>query len=140
MSAPDPVTRADYQMLADFRHALRKFLHFSEAAAKRVGLPPQQHQALLAIRGSAGPDPMTIGELAERLQIKHHSAVGLVDRLVAEGYVRRITGGRDRREVRLALTPRSATVLARLSAIHKDELRRIGPEINRLLRALNDGE
>lgn len=137
MPTPKPIIKAHYETLAEFRYALRKFLHFSEAAAQMVGVTAQQHQAMLAIKGFPGRDQVTIGELAERLQIKHHSAVGLADRLVAEKYVRRLTDEKDRRQVSLALTPGGEAVLAKLSATHAEQLRRIGPQINGLLAALH---
>src|SRR5512143_1731075 len=92
-------SKADYETLAAFRHALRQVLHFSEEAAERVGLTPQQHQALLAIKGYPGRDYVSIGELAERLRIRHHSAVGLVDRLEAQNLVARQGAEADRRQV-----------------------------------------
>ena len=129
------VTQAEYQALASLRYALRQFLHFSEQAAVTAGLTPQQHQALLAIKGFA-PSRMTIGELAERLQLRHHSNVGLVNRLVAQGLTRRKRSAADRRQVQLFLTKRGEDLLEELSAAHKDELRRVGPEINLLLERL----
>src|SRR5262245_44158964 len=93
------VTKAEYEMLAAFRYALRQFLHFSETAAAAQGLTPQQHQALLAIMGFPGRTQVTIGELADRLRIRHHSAVGLVDRLQALGLVQRESARTDRRQV-----------------------------------------
>src|SRR3974390_70976 len=101
---PTRLTKAEYELLADFRRALRQFLVFSENAARANGLAPQQHQALLAIKGFPGRDQVLIGELAERLQIRPHSAVGLANRLVAKGYVLRVTDQTDRRRVHLALT------------------------------------
>ena len=130
------ITRTQYETLAEFRYALRKFLHFSETAAEAVGVTPQQHQAMLAIKGFPGRDRVTMGELAERLQVRHHSAVGLADRLVAEDYIRRVTDPNDRRLVHLALTARGEGVLEQLSATHREQLRRIGPQINRLLETL----
>jgi DNA-binding MarR family transcriptional regulator len=123
-------------MLAEFRYALRKFLHFSETAAQAAGLTPQQHQALLAIKGFTRQGPMTIGGLAECLQIKHHSAVGLVDRLAAERHVRRVTDKHDRRQVHLALTPRGEAILEKLSTTHHEQIRHIGPQIHQLLESL----
>ena len=133
---PARVTDAEYQALANFRYALRRFLRFSEDAAHEAGLAPQQHQALLAIKGFRDESPMTIGELAERLQIRHHSAVGLVDRLGSEGLVARKQSKTDRRQVHLTLTARGEAVLERLSAQHREELRRAGPEIADLLQKL----
>jgi DNA-binding MarR family transcriptional regulator len=140
MSAKNHITKAHYETLAEFRYALRKFLHFSEVAAHAAGLTPQQHQALLAIKGFPGRDYVTVGELAERLQIKHHSAVGLVDRLVAEDYLVRRSDQNDRRQVDLSLTPRGESILAKLSASHREQLHQIGPQINQLLEALRTGE
>jgi DNA-binding MarR family transcriptional regulator len=130
------LTKADYEALAAFRHALRRFLDFSGEAAKATGLTPQQHQALLAIKGFPGRDSVTIGELAEQLVQRHHSTVGLVDRLAALGLVRRDTDPADRRRIHVALTDQAETVLAGLSAIHRDELRRLGPSLAALLARL----
>jgi DNA-binding MarR family transcriptional regulator len=93
------LNQSDYEALAAFRYAVRQFQHFSEAAAESVGLTPQQHQALLAIKGFPEATPITISQLAERLQIRHHSAVGLIDRLVAQKFVIRKTSSQDRRQV-----------------------------------------
>ena len=128
--------KADYEALARFRYTMRHFLRFSEQAAKAVGLTPQQHQALLQIEGYPGRKRVTVGELAERLQLRHHSAVGLVDRLQSLGLVTREASTHDRRRVYVMLTQVGATMLARLSAAHRDELRRIGPELLGLIRQL----
>lgn len=136
MAAKKHITKAHYETLAEFRYALRKFLHFSEAAAHEVGVTPQQHQAMLAIKGYPGRDYVTVSELAERLQIKHHSAVGLADRLVAENHVRRVPDEEDRRQVYLKLTPHGEAVLEKLSAIHREELDRMGGQIKQLLESL----
>ncbi len=134
------ITKAQYVALAAFRYALRQFVHYSEQAAISAGLTPQQHQALLALKGFPGRDEITIGELAERLQIRHHSAVELVDRLAAEGLVRRQTSQVDRRQVRIALTARGLDFLERLSTSHKDELQRIAPSLRRILDELGAAE
>ncbi len=134
------ISKADYETLATFRYALRQFLHFSEEAAKAVGLTPQQHQALLAIRGFPGRDRVTIGELAERLQIRHHSVVGLVDRLAAQKLVVRELAADDRRQVYVTLTPNGLNILEQLSAAHRTELRRVGPQISELLAQLGAAE
>ncbi len=131
------ISKADYEALAAFRYALRQFLRFSEEAAEAVGLTPQQHQALLAIRGFPGREQVTIGELAERLQIRHHSAVGLVDRLVAQKLVARESADDDRRQVYVRLTPGGMSALEQLSAAHRAELRRIGPQLGQLLAQLS---
>lgn len=127
------IAKSQYEKLAALRYALRQFMHFSETAAQAQGITPQQHQALLAIKGFPGRDRVTIGELAERLQIVHHSAVGLVNRLVKENYLQRLPDKKDRRKVFLTLTKRGESVLEELSAAHREQLRRIGPEINFLL-------
>ncbi|HLX72438.1 MAG TPA: MarR family transcriptional regulator [Verrucomicrobiae bacterium] len=130
------VTRTEYEALADLRYSLRQFMRFSEDAAVGAGITPQQHQALLAIKGFPAERHMTIGELAERLQVRHHSAVGLVDRLVSSGAVVRKNGAADRRQVNLALTELGEKTLEKLSAAHKELLRRIGPHIETLLKRL----
>ena len=122
----------DYAALADFRHALRQFLVFSERRAAEHGLTAQQHQALLAIRGA--PDqPVTIGYVAERLVIKPHSASGLIDRLEVLGLVVRAPSADDRRQALVSLTARSLSLLEQLSATHREELRRIAPMFTTLL-------
>ena len=127
------LTQAEYEALAEFRHALRQFLRFSEEAAAAVGLTPRQHQALLAIRGAPGGAHPSVGDLARRLQVRHHSAVGLVDRLASLGLVRRLPSERDRRQVLVALTARGERLLARLSAAHREEIRHLGPRLQAVL-------
>jgi len=131
------LSKTEYELLASFRYALRRFLRFSEEAARAAGMEPQQHQALLAVKGFPGRDWVTISELAERLQIRHHSAVGLVNRLVAQGLLARMPAMADRRQVHVTLTGQGATLLAQLSAVHKEELWRLGPELSLLLARLN---
>jgi DNA-binding MarR family transcriptional regulator len=131
------ITKEHYETLAEFRYALRKFLRFSEDAARSTGLTPQHHQAMLAIKGFPERDQVNIGELAERLQIKHHSAVGLVDRLVTEKFVRRVPDEKDRRQVNITLTRHGEAVLEKLSAMHREQLKRIAPELGRLLTRIN---
>lgn len=138
---PTPkVTQAQYEMLAELRYSLRQFLRFSEEAAVGAGVTPQQHQALLSIKGFPGGGRISIGQLAERLQIRHHSAVGLIDRLIAEGYARRAADPDDARRVQLSLTAKGEKVLEKLSAAHREQLRRIGPQINQLLERLRGDE
>lgn len=125
----------DYRQLADFRYALRWFLHFSEDAARKAGLTPQQHQLLLAIKGFPdGRDP-TVGDAAERLGVRHHSAVELAQRLEEAGLLQRVQDGQDRRRVRLRLTPEAEGRLAALSQSHLDELRRLRPMLIGLIGA-----
>lgn len=114
-TVPAPLDAADYQSLGDFRRAIRDFLAFSEESAREHGVTAQQHQALLAIRAHAGPEPMSIGELADSLLIKNHSAVGLVARLVERGLVKRHASENDRRRVLLTLEPRGEDTLERIS-------------------------
>jgi DNA-binding MarR family transcriptional regulator len=137
---PRAVSDREYEMLASFRHALRMFLSFSEEAARQVGLTPQQHQALLAVKGFRGQGHVTVGELAEALQIKHHSAVGLVDRLVEQGLATREPEAGDRRQVRVSLSARGLELLAELTSAHRRELRRVGPELRALLSRLAEDE
>ncbi len=126
------LTDADYRSLGEFRSQLRLFLAFSEAQARRAGLTPQQHQLLLAVR--AAPTAPSVGELAERLALRHHSTVGLVDRLERRRLVRREREAGDRRRARVSLTVLGARVLQQLSLLHRDELRRRGPDLVTTLR------
>ncbi len=134
--ARKPLSRTGYESLSAFRHALRQFLKFSEEAARAVGLTPTQHQALLAIKGFPERDQVTNGELAERLHIKHHSAVGLINRLEAQGLVFRKKGDSDRREVYVTLTKRGAELLEQLTAVHQKELRHIAPQLISILESV----
>src|ERR1700757_3579402 len=124
----EKLTLSDYQSLAELRYQIRCFLAFSEQAARAAGLEPRQHQLMLSLKGLPKDVRPTIGELAERLQIQHHSTVELVNRLAGAGYVRRhrAEAGGDRREVWLALTPKGEKVLQRLSLHHQTELRSAG--------------
>jgi len=117
------ITKAEYEALAGFRQALRRFLKFSEDAARAAGLTAQQHALLLAVRGQPGKDWASITELAIALQIRHHTAVGLTDRCVRAGLVRRGPHPNDRRSVRVELTAKGARMLRRLSLRNRRELR-----------------
>ena len=139
MTSPRPkLTKAQYEALAALRHSLRRFLRFSQEAARAAGLTPQQHQALLAIKGFPGRGRASIGELAERLQLRHHSAVGLVGRLARRQLVCRSPSAGDRRRVEVSLSPRGEVWIERLSSAHLRELRQLGPGIRRLLRAIRE--
>jgi DNA-binding MarR family transcriptional regulator len=128
---------SDYQSLAELRHQIRRFLHFSEQAARKQGLEPRQHQLMLAIKGLPEGMRPRIAELAERLQLQHHSTVELVNRLSARGLIRRDRDARDRREVMLSLTPKGDKKLQDLSLQHKAELRAQGPAlVAALVRAM----
>jgi len=133
---------SDYQALAEFRYQIRRFLHFSEQAVKKAGLERGQYQLMLAIKGMPSGIRPRIRELAGRMEIRHHSAVELVNRLEAGGFVHRTRAQDDRREVLLALTPKGEKVLAELALHHHDELRSAGPELvsalRRIMREGND--
>ena len=137
MPESSTITKAEYEVLAEFRYTLRWFMSFSEKAATEMGITPQQHQALLAIKGFPGRDQITIGELSQRLQIKHHSTVGLVNRLEAEKLITRSPAENDRRKVFISLTRHGLAVLGRLSQIHREELQRLTPQLRQLLKRIN---
>src|SRR5579864_7003519 len=130
---PADISPAEYRALAEFRYQIRRYLQFSAEAARERGLEPQQHQLLLAIKGLASEARPTIRELAERLQIQHHSAVELVNRLAEHGAIRREHTGADRREVLLRLTRQGASLLRRLSIAHHTELEKTGPVLVKAL-------
>lgn len=125
MDVPEPVTDAEYRRLLAFRTELRRFLHWSEEQAESIGLTPAQHQLLLAVRGAPDRRGPTVGEVAASLFLRHHSAVGLVDRAVDAGLVRRVADPEDHRCVRLRVTPAGGRKLARLSQRHLEELGRL---------------
>lgn len=138
MSANQSLDQSDYERLADFRYHLRGFLKFSERAASEMGLRPQQHQALLAIKGESGGH-VTIGILAERLGIRHNSAVELIDRLIMNGLVERRQNPNDRREVLIDLTNRAERTLTKLSLAHRNEIRKLAPLLIGLLARFESG-
>jgi DNA-binding MarR family transcriptional regulator len=123
MAGKGELSKADYEALAAVRATLRRFLRVSEENARREGITPQQHQLLLAVKGQPERDWATVGELAEALQIRHHAAVGLVDRCEQAGLVIRAPDSRDRRQVRVGVTVEGEGVLARLAHSNRDELR-----------------
>lgn len=129
----------DYQSLAELRHQIRRFLHFSEQNARQAGLEPRQHQLMLALKGLPPGRRPRVAEIAERLQIQHHSAVELVNRLAEGGLVKRHRGTQDRREVLLSLTPKGEKVLRELSLQHRAELRNAGPALVKALRQVTSG-
>lgn len=135
-TSPD-VSQKDYETLAAFRYELRKFLNFSEQAAKALGMTPQQHQSLLAIR--AAPDRLlSIGELAEQLFVQPHTASELADRMVALGWLERRANGSDRRRVGLGLTAEAENLLGRMSTTHKAEVLRIRGTLHDLLSGIDE--
>jgi DNA-binding MarR family transcriptional regulator len=123
------VNEPDYQAMAQFRRALRAFLHFSEQSARQAGLTPGQYQLLLVIRGSGvGPSP-TVGELADWLKVRHNSVVGLVNRAETAGLVIRTGDSSDHRFQRVALTDKGAAQLSLLAQEHRVELGRLAHEL-----------
>jgi DNA-binding MarR family transcriptional regulator len=129
-----PVKKSEYETLASFRYELRKFLRFSEEAAHEHDLTSLQYQALLAIEGFPGRNQITIGELAEQLQIAAHGAVGLVDRLEAAKFIGREACEQDRRRVLVKLTRLGRVKLEKLARVHREELREAGPLLVRILK------
>jgi len=126
----------DYQALAEFRYRIRKFLRFSETAARAAGIEPQHHQLMLALKGLPDGIRATVGELAERLQIRHHSSVELIDRLTEQGLVQRRPSEQDRRQVLVALTARGERILRELSIHHREELQATAPQLIGALRGI----
>lgn len=134
------MAKQQYEALSEFRYQLRRFLHFSENAARAEGLTPQQYLLLLHVRGMPGRDWATVGELAERLQIQHHGAVALLTRCEEQGLVERRKNEQDRRQVEVHLTASGEAYLARLAARHEAELRSLRGvfRVSRIT-AFNDG-
>ncbi len=130
-----PVTDDQYERLLELRTGLRRFLAWSEAQAKAQGITPAQHQLLLAVRGHRGERPPTVGDVADSLLLRPHSAGELIDRAVAAGLVERVADERDSRVVRVRLLPEGARRLEALAAAHHEELARLAPQ----LRPLWDG-
>ena len=126
----------DYRRLLRFRISLRRFLHWSEEQAEKAGLTPAQHQLLLAIRGHEGGAGPTIGDIAGYLLLRHHSAVGLIDRAEKAGLVQRLEDGGDRRIVRLRLTSHGENLLQQLTATHLEEIQRLTPRIQEISQGL----
>ena len=133
------VSSSDYRALGAFRYEIRKFLAFSEQAARGAGIQPQQHQLLLAVRGLPEDVRPTIRAVAERLCVKHHTAVALIDALEGQGLLKRDRSSKDRREVLLVLTAKGDALLQRLSALHRQQLRSVAPVLVNALQAILDG-
>jgi DNA-binding MarR family transcriptional regulator len=130
MSAPE------YRAFAEFRHVLRRFLNFSETAARSAGIEPQQHQLLLALKGLPEDLRPTVGTLAERLQLRHNSTVELAQRSIESGLLQRRVSRHDGREVLLSITARGERLLKKLSIEHRAEMRSAAPELIRTLEVL----
>lgn len=133
-----PRSQPNFQAMADLRYRVRRFLRFSESAARQAGLEPQQHQLLLAVKGLPDRLKPTISILAERMQLQHHSVVGLIDRLVARGLLVRLRATNDKRQVLIKLTRDGEGYLAKLAWHHLEELRAAGPEFVKVLQSLID--
>lgn len=134
MATTSTIPQATYEQLLDLRVGLRRFLHWSERQAQTEGITIAQHQLMLAIRGSRDPKGPAIGDVAEALLLKHHSVVGLIDRAQEAGLVTRHRDPERPSVVRLALTPRGAELLERLSREHLEELARTAPQMQSLWR------
>ena len=120
----------DYETLANFRYAMRKFLSFSKRVlAAEANLTPEQYEALLALKAFSGDTGLTMTQLSERLQVKHHTAVSLVDRLEQADFARRASGVIDRRVVYVRLTPAGSRILAKVAVLHRREMRIRSPEM-----------
>lgn len=140
IAAMKKLNLSDYRALAEFRYQIRKFLHFSDQAIEAAGLERGQYQLMLAIKGLPESMRPRIRDIANRMLIQHHSAVELINRLEAGGYVRRERGQDDRREVLLALTPKGERVLAELALHHHDELQEAAPALVAALRKVTTGK
>jgi DNA-binding MarR family transcriptional regulator len=136
MSANDDLSQSEYQALAELRYQLRCFLHFSEQEARVAGLEPQQHQLLLAIKGLPSEKTASVGELAERLQLQHHSTAELINRMVERKLLERQRDTSDQRRVLVYLTEHGDELLKKLSLLHRMELRTTGPALVQVLNGL----
>lgn len=135
---PRPLTEKQWRTLLSFRVALRRFLHWSETQAAAVGLTAAQHQLLVAIRGHPGKDDPTISDVAGYLVVRHHSAIGLVERAEALGLVERHRDPDDQRLVRLVLTPLGHERVDALASAHLEELKRLAPLLDALVAVGDD--
>jgi DNA-binding MarR family transcriptional regulator len=131
-----PNIQPNFKAMAELRYHIRRFLRFSENAAREAGIEPQQHQLLLAVRGLPEELKPTVGVLAERMQIQHHSTVELIDRLVERGFLLRLRSTDDKRQVLVKLTRDGEDFLQRLSLHHLQELQAAGPRFVKVLQSL----
>jgi DNA-binding MarR family transcriptional regulator len=132
----DLSAQPNFKAMAELRYQIRRFLRFSENAARHAGIEPQQHQLLLAVRGLPAALKPTIGVLAERMQLQHHSTVELVDRLVERGFLCRLRATDDRRQVLVKLTDAGEKFLQKLALHHLQELQSVGPTFVKVLQSL----
>ncbi|MGZ8426937.1 MAG: MarR family winged helix-turn-helix transcriptional regulator [Candidatus Binatia bacterium] len=133
---PNNSNLPDFKAMAELRYQIRRFLRFSETAARQAGIEPQQHQLLLAVKGLPKTLKPTIGVLAERMQLQHHSTVELVDRLADRGFLLRLRASDDRRQVLVKLTRDGEEFLKKLSLHHLQELQSSGPKFVKILQGL----
>jgi DNA-binding MarR family transcriptional regulator len=133
---PVRLTKSQYEMLAALRRYLRQYFRFSELAVRDEGLTPRQYEALLSIKGFSKGEKVTIGKLADLLQIAHHRAVGLVDRSVDQNLVAREPDVEGRRQMYVKLARRGEEVLEQLAGVHRPEIRRLGPRLELILGSL----
>ena len=138
MEHPDDIDLApeDYQALSEFRYRIRRFLRLSEEAAAKAGVEPRQYQFMLALKGLTQQERVTIRDLAERMQLRHHSVVGLINRLVERKLIERRRGEHDRRQVYIHLTPKGDALLRKLALYHRSELQASGPALVQALQSL----
>lgn len=139
MASRDDFNLQDFQSLAEFRYNIRRFMRASEQILHPVGLKPQHYQLLLHIKGLPEGKQASIGEVAERLQIQHHSTVELVDRMSVRGLIKRKRASEDRRQVLLELTPKGEKMIRELAHLHREELRNTGPALVTALRKVMAG-
>ena len=131
----DELSADRYRALSEFRYSVRRFQRFSENAARSAGLEPRQHQMLLAVK-AAEDETLTVGDIADRLMIQHHSAVELIRRTEERGLVTRTRGARDRRQVFIQLTAQGEEALAGLASSHHRELQSAAPDLIRSLQRI----
>jgi DNA-binding MarR family transcriptional regulator len=132
-----PLSKSDYENLANVRYTLRRFLRGAEERAKQAGITAQQYLALLAIKGYPAREEINVTELSERLQIRHHSAVGLLDRMEKNGLITRRQGREDRRTVLVSLTANGNEMLERLAAANREQLREVEPHLRALILGID---
>ncbi len=132
--------QSDFEHLLELRAGLRRFLHWSDQQARRAGLTPAKHQLLLAVKGHPDPAGPTIGEIADYLMLRHHSAVGLIDRAAADGLVKRGPDPQSKSVVRVTLTPAGAAKLEQLAEVHLQEIAHLAPTMRTLWQALEEAD
>jgi DNA-binding MarR family transcriptional regulator len=140
MAATRDLTIKQYRLLAELRYQIRRFLAYRDQISRDNGLEPQQYQVLLSIKGAPAGTEVTVGRLAQRMLVRHHSAVEMVDRLATHGLVTRTRHLEDRRKMLVHLTAKGERVLRELALSSREELKNSGPALVALLRRLLDGD